>query len=901
MQAWLLVADEEDELARGLAIELNNHGQECRRTGGAALATPGTAAGVDGIVWFAPPNDVGDAGLAVSVKLLEAVQHILREAGPRPRLVIVTRGAEGRTRRPEHAALWGLARVAATENPDLSVTVMDCEDDERVPSWLAAELLGDSFEREVRLGSEGRLVPRLQPWSVPQPQPEIVDMTDVAVTLRQARPGVQDFLVWHEVGRSEPGPGELEIRSVAAALNFKDILKTMNLLSGAYLENTFFGDNLGMETAGVVTRVGSGVTGFAPGDKVVSVGPAFASYLVVKASHVWHQPARLLPTETPVFMNYVTAYHGLVELGRLQRGEWVLIHLASGGVGQAAISMARMVGAKIIATAGDTEKRAYLKAQGIEHVFNSRSLDFADRVMEITDGVGVDVILNSLPGEALRRSWDTLAPYGRFIEIGKRDIEENAALPMRHFDKNRSFMAIDVDRMLRERFAMFRRIMSDILRLLADGRIERIPVTVFPASQVLEAFHLMSRARHIGKVVLDLLDQQVPALRLPPSRFRKDRAYLVTGAFGGFGMALVRWLAREGARHLVLVGRSGPATEQGRGLVAELEAQGIRVDARALDVADLGMVEKLLTEIRQDGSPLGGVFHLAMVLDDALLPSLDARRLAAVMQPKAVGAWNLHCASAGEPLDHFVLFSSVAQVVGNLGQGAYCAANAFLDGLARRRRAEGLPGLSIAWGVLRDAGVAARGDGLVEQLEKLGIRAFTTARALEALGQLMDNSPATITFADLDWQRWASHTALAATPQFTQLVESSVSGDRLAAFRRELADHPPAEQLGVLQAQLAAALSALLGIPADRIPLDRSFDNLGVNSLMAVELSASFEEKTGVKLATSLLMERPTLTALADHVLNEALATNNFDEMALDDLSEAETGALLEQLGAPGE
>ena len=521
--------------------------------------------------------------------------------------------------------------------------------------------------------------------------------------------------------------------------------------------------------------------------------------------------------------------------------------------------------------------------------------------MEIMDGVGVDAILNSLPGEALRRSWDTLAPYGRFIEIGKRDIEENAALPMRHFDKNRSFMAIDVDRMLRERFAMFRRIMSDILRLLADGRIERIPVTVFPASQVLEAFHLMSRARHIGKVVLDLLDQQVPALRLPPSRFRKDRAYLVTGAFGGFGMALVRWLAREGARHLVLVGRSGPATEQGRGLVAELEAQGIRVDARALDVADLGMVEKLLTEIRQDGSPLGGVFHLAMVLDDALLPSLDARRLAAVMQPKAVGAWNLHCASAGEPLDHFVLFSSVAQVVGNLGQGAYCAANAFLDGLARRRRAEGLPGLSIAWGVLRDAGVAARDDGLVEQLEKLGIRAFTTARALEALGQLMDNSPATITFADLDWQRWASHTALAATPRFTQLVEFSVSGDRVAAFRRELADHPPAERLGVLQAQLAAALSALLGIPADRIPLDRSFDNLGVDSLMAVELSASFEEKTGVKLATSLLMERPTLTALADHVLNEALATNNFDEMALDDLSEAETGALLEQLGAPGE
>mgnify|MGYP002402897482 CR=1 FL=1 len=401
--------------------------------------------------------------------------------------------------------------------------------------------------------------------------------------------------------------------------------------------------------------------------------------------------------------------------------------------------------------------------------------------------------------------------------------------------------------------------------------------------------------------MIDFRGQNVPALRLPPPRFRKDRTYLVTGAFGGFGRPLVRWSAREGARHLVLVGRRGPATEQGRAMVAELAAEGVRVDARALDVADLGMVEKLLTDIRHNGPPLGGIFHLAMMLDDALLPSLDARRLAAVMQPKAVGAWHLHCASAGEPLDHFVLFSSVAQVIGNIGQGAYCAANAFLDGLARQRRAQGLPGLSIAWGVLLDAGVAARGDGLVKQLEKLGIRAFTTAQALEALGQLMDNSPATIIFADVDWQRWAGHSALAATPRFNQLVESSVSGDRLAAFRRELADHPPAERLGVLQAQLAAALGTVLDIPADRVPLDRSLDNLGVDSLMAVELSASFEEKTGVRLATSLLMQRPTLTALAAHVLNEAFATNNFNEMALDELSEAETGALLEQLAAPGE
>jgi acyl transferase domain-containing protein/threonine dehydrogenase-like Zn-dependent dehydrogenase/NAD(P)-dependent dehydrogenase (short-subunit alcohol dehydrogenase family)/acyl carrier protein len=899
-QRWLIV-DGYPPLADPLAVELRSYGHTEMSVARHELMHQAGNAPVHGVVWMAPAADRGDAGLTATERLLGVIQELVCWPEPRPRLVIVTHGAMGGAPRAEQASLWGLGRVAASEYPDLQVTIVDCDNDDRVPLWLCRELLGDGPDREVRLGPEGRQVARVRMWSPKPPELDQVSVEAVPVILRQTRPGSQDSLTWHEFSRRAPAPGELEIRSDAAALNFKDVLKSMNLLSGAYLERTFFGDNLGMETSGVVTRVGQGVTDFAPGDEVVLMSPHFASYLVVDAGFVMCRPPHLSATDAPVFINYMTAVYGLIEIARLQPNERVLIHLASGGVGQAAIAIARMIGAQIFATAGDEDKRAHLRAQGIEHVFDSRNLDFADGIMRATTGAGVDVVLNSLSGEALRRGWDVLAPYGRFVEIGKRDIEDDSALHMRRFDENRTFAAIDLDRLLRERPAVFRRIFSDVRRLFVDGRIGPLPVTAFPASQVAEAFRTMSRARHIGKVVVDFRGQQVRAQRLPPARFRDDRTYLVTGAFGGFGRALVSWMVREGARHLVLVGRSGAASKEAQKLMVDLAADGINAAACAIDVADADMVRQVTDNIRRRGPPLGGVFHAAMRLDDGLLSSFDAGRLAAVMRPKAIGAWNLHCCTTDDLIDHFVLFSSVAQVIGNIGQGAYCAANAFLDGLARQRQAAGLPALSIAWGVLSDAGVAARTDGLVAKLEELGLRAFTTAQALTALGRLMDQAPATIACADVDWPGWARHAALAATPRFSQVVQSRTGDDRFTAFRRDLVSHPAAERHQALEATLCGALAAVLGTPADRIPTDRSLDNLGVDSLMAVELTVSLERDTGVTLPTSLLMQGPTISMLAAHVLQQVLAVDRLDESAVDGLSEAETDAMLEMLAASGE
>jgi len=899
-QRWLLL-DGDGGFAASLAAELQDYGHSITRATSSDMGGSRGDATPDGIVWFAHSADRGDAGCDVAGRLLNIVHDIDRFSSPRPRLVIVTEGATGVTPRPDEAAVWGLGRVAAAEYPDLELTLVDCEDDHRVPLWIARELLGDAPDREVFLGSKGRQINRLKTWSPPEQEPEPVNVETVPVTLRQASAGSQDSLTWFETRLRDPGPGELEIRSRAAALNFKDVLKSMNMLSSAYLERTFFGDNLGMETTGVVTKLGAGVTDFAIGDEVVYIFPHFASRQVLSAHYVMKLPPCLSATEAPVFIGYMTAYYGLIEIARLRKGERVLIHLATGGVGQAAISIARMTGAHIYATAGDEEKRGFLRNSGIEHVFDSRSLDFADQILQATNGAGVDVVLNSLSGEALRRSWDVVAPYGRFIEIGKRDIEENNLLPMRRFDENRLFAAVDLDRLTRERPEVFRRIFTEVMDLFTKGLIGPIPVAVFPASQVSEAFRLMSRARHIGKVVVDFQDQSVPALRLPPKRFRPDRTYLVTGAFGGFGQALVRWMVRQGARTLALVGRQGATAAGAVELMAELAKAGIDARACSLDVSDAESVRVLLEDIRQSGAPLGGVFHLAAVLDDGLLGSYETSRLNAVMAAKARGALNLHRFSAGDPVDHFVLFSSVSAVIGNIGQGAYCAANAYLDALARHRRSNALPGLSVAWGVLGDAGMATRSEGLVALLEDRGIRAFTTAQALAALDSLMGSPATNIALADVDWEKWAKVNENAKTPRFSLLVHAVTGGDRLAEFRRELSSFSFDQRVGILEESIRTALGAVLGTPVDQLPLDRSLDSLGVDSLMAVELAVSLEQEVGVKLPTPLLMQGPSITILAAYVLKELFTVDQLEDINIESLGEAEADAILQRLIASDE
>jgi acyl carrier protein len=410
----------------------------------------------------------------------------------------------------------------------------------------------------------------------------------------------------------------------------------------------------------------------------------------------------------------------------------------------------------------------------------------------------------------------------------------------------------------------------------------------------------MARGKHVGKIVVSLGDERVPLdRRLAGGLFREDRSYLVTGGLGGFGLAVAGWLVEQGAREIVLAGRRGAAGDPALQAIAALRARGATVVVKSVDVGDAPALAAVIAELEQEVSPLGGVFHAAMVLDDGLLSQLDPARIEAVMRPKAAGALNLDLLTRAMPIDHFVLFSSVSALVGNPGQASYAAANAYLDGLARRRRFLGLPALSVQWGALSDVGVVASDTALRDRLEQLGVRPFTSAEALSTLGRLLHQDAAVLSFADVDWSRWSERSH---SPRFEHVSAPSdegIGGVR-HALREQLLALPSDRRLDVVEEQLRERVSEITQLPREKVDGDRTLDGMGIDSLMAVELSLKVETSTGIVLPTGLLMRSPTLRGVAAYILAELLIDDKLDEAAVDSMSDDEADALLEALVGAG-
>jgi NADPH:quinone reductase-like Zn-dependent oxidoreductase/acyl carrier protein len=452
--------------------------------------------------------------------------------------------------------------------------------------------------------------------------------------------------------------------------------------------------------------VGEAVTGLRVGDEVLALAlGCLASHVVADVRLVVPKPSHLGFEEgATVPIAFVTAHYALHHLARLQPGERVLIHAAAGGVGLAALRIAQRVGAEVFATAGSAEKREFLTSLGVRHVMDSRSLAFADEVREATEGEGVDVVVNSLAGEAVARSLEVLRPFGRFLEIGKRDIHGNA-LSLVPFHKGLSFFAIDLERMIRERPAFAGHLLGEVMAHFERGVLSPLPLRTFPVGELAGAFRHMAQACHTGKIVLRVQGED-PAIEaaVPPAGDLSQGTYLITGGLGGLGLRVARWLASRGARHLALVDRRGltlAATEA----VEDLNRTGVQVRVIRADVADEAQVTRALEEVDETMPPLQGVVHAAAIFDDATVLHLDRPRLEAVMAPKLAGAWNLHNLTAGRTLDLFVFFSSVSSMLGLRGQASDAAGNAFLDALAVHRRARGLPASTINWGPWSDKGL----------------------------------------------------------------------------------------------------------------------------------------------------------------------------------------------------
>ena len=813
----------------------------------------------------ADPARPADAGARLAGVLQAA--RAASEAGGRVRLWIVTGGAQQDQADPVEAAVWGLGRTLANESSELDVRLVDLPGlaGSAAANRLAAEILSPDAETEIVWTHEGRHVLRLERGLPDVPQPA------GPVELDAAQPGLLDSLAWKAAPPREPGEGEVAIEVRAAGLNFRDVMWALGLLPEEALIDGFAGATFGLECAGVISAVGPGVGDLAVGQRVAAFAPASLASRAVTAAHaVAPIPDSLsFAAAATIPVAYLTVVYALGRLAELAPGETVLIHGGAGGVGLAAIQYAKHRGAVVIATAGSEVKRAFLRQCGADHVFDSRSLAFVDAVRGATCGEGVDVVLNSLNGEAMERSLGLLKPFGRFLELGKRDFYMDTRVGLRPLRQNVSYFAIDADRLPLHRPALAKALLAEAMALIGSGALRPLPHRTLPFAEASHAFRLMQAAGHIGKLVLTPEPPQTAAAQAPRAfPVRADATYLVSGGLAGFGLETAKWLVDRGARHLALLGRRGADTPGAAQALAMLEEAGVEARAFACDVADEAGVAATLAEIRRTMPPLRGVVHAAMVVDDGLLSDLTRERIETVLAPKLAGALNLDRLTADDPIELFLLYSSATTVLGAPGQGSYVAANMALEALARRRAARGLPALSIAWGPVADVGLLARQEAARDELaRRLSATPLVAREALDALPALWASRLPVAAYAAVQWDAVQRRLPIFASPTFAGLAKAAAGDMGEIDLAERLASLSPQEAQTFVTGLLTEEIARILSSSPDRIDAHRPLSELGMDSLMALELRMTLENRLGVSLPLLTLSDTTTLAGIAARVV----------------------------------
>ena len=884
------------------------------------LVTANPASGIAGVVsaWpidLAAPSEANELAaeawtqsVAPAMRLVQQLSR--RQAAPTAGLWWVTQEAQAigdrqRSQRlaVEQAPLLGLARVAAAEHPELSPRMVDLDGAtaaasqvELLEQELLAAIAKTNNETEIAYRAGERFAARLERAEPSEADAQLTIPTTAAWQLRIPNPGTLEALRYEPLKPAPPEAGQVEIQVKAAGLNFSDVLKTLGLYPG--IRDAIV--PLGIEASGVVTAVGEQVDAFAVGDEVFGVVPyAFGSHATTAAYTLGHKPPGLSHADAATIpITFLTAHHALVNLAKLGPGERVLIHAGAGGVGLAAIQIAQSIGAEVFATAGSDAKRDHLRELGVKHVFNSRTLDFADEIREVTDREGVDVVLNSLPGEAITQSLALLKAYGRFLEIGKIDIYQDRRMGLLPFQDNLSYFAIDLDRVFRQRPDYVRQLMADVSERFAAGAYQPLPFTQFPAEQTVDAFRYMSQRKNIGKVIVSMPTDQsqasTPGAEIASDRapfVRPDGAYLISGGLGALGLKLARRLAEENAGAVVLLGRNEPS-EAAQQVIEQIESLGTRVQCLRADVSDHESLQTALADFAsRDLPPVRGVVHAAGVLADGLLSRMSADQLDRAMRPKAAGGWNLHAATLDGgpldetnncPLDFFLLFSSVASVLGSPGQANYAAGNAALDALAHARRRTGLPATTLNWGPWADAGMAVeeqRGAGL----ESRGMRLLPAAESLDMMLQLVESQAPQTVVVDADWQAMRRLLADQAPPLLEAVLpqgNAPAASGVDTAFRDALLAAAPTSRIAQLQTFVQQELARVMSVDADGLPVQQPLAEFGIDSLMSLELKNSLERRLGVTLPMAKLMEGPSIASLAEVTAELLVGANDTEPVA---------------------
>ncbi len=797
-----------------------------------------------------PPQETAQGGVERSAAELATILEMLHDK--HCRLWVVVRGMQSSNPAdidPAAEAIWSFARVAVNEYPSIDLRLVDLAlglTAAEAAGRFAALLAHPGAETEILLDRVGTSVTRMT--ALPPPSIAVS-----SARLQLSTPGIMARFDWVETSRRPPELGEIEIEVAASGLNFRDVMLASGLLDDDVLDDGMAGAVFGFECAGRVLRIGGDVTHLQPGDAVMGFGrESFATHITADARVFVPVPGGMSTVAAATIpVAFLTAWYSLVHMAQIQPGEWVLIHGAAGGVGLAAMQIARLRGARIAATVGSPEKRAVVQAFGAERIYNSRSTAFLDEIRR--DIGGVDVVLNSLAGEAMLASVKCLKPFGRLIELGKRDYVENTALGLRPFRRNLSYFGVDLDQLLAASLPLVERMLAEIATHFDSGAFSPLPYRAFDWHETGRAFQLMQSAGHVGKLVVRPADRP-RATHAAPVPFRSSEgAHLVVGGAGGFGFEAASWLAERGAKTIVVASRRGVLEPQLHERANAMRAAGTTLIVEPLDVTDAAAVEALTVRLAQDYGRIAGVLHAAMVLDDGLISSMDPVRTHAVLAPKVDGANNLDRATRAAPLDYFVVFSSVATMIGNPGQGAYVAANGYLQGLVARRRAEGLAGLAVGWGAIADAGILARDPDVAGKLSRLvGIEAMQSRAALAHLETLLGNPteyPASVYCAQLRPGVAADHLKVLRTPAFEGLFAAT---DAAMATETSLVGRMAGKSDGDARAMAAAVVAGevarIFRLPPEEIEMGRPLDELGLDSMMSLDLRMSIEKRTGIEL-----------------------------------------------------
>ncbi|KAK8009898.1 hypothetical protein PG990_008863, partial [Apiospora arundinis] len=855
----------------------------------------------------------------------EAVKRIALDAKT---VLWLTRGGSPGAGNPAAEMAVGFSRSICSERGDQAFVTLSLETDD--PAEGAGHVLrliehfhkiggGKSADAESEYAVHNGLIhiPRIVPQkSVNQTLAARAKLPDkLSFTLGQdgpkprinltiKQPGLLDTLYYTETpasGTELLQTGEVEIEVAAASLNFRDVMISLGQVPG---------DGLGLEGSGTVTRVGPDCKTLQPGDRVMyfifSTGGCCGTYVRCDEAST-----RKIPRDDISFLDaaaipavWATVVYAFDYVGRLVKGESVLIHAGAGAVGQAAIQLAQLRGADVFVTVGSEWKRELVKElYGLtdDHIFHSRESSFVDDVFHATAGRGVDVVLNSLGGELLQHSWRCTAPFGRFIDIGKADILANNTLEMGHFLRNVTFAAVDVAGMYAENKPLMQRVLDDVFSLFAanPGLHNPKPLHAFAPSRIEEAMRALQGGKIAGKAVIDFQTPGDEVVYQPTHRpaygFEPQATYVISGGLGGLGREIMRWMSSRGARHFLVTSSRGVA---GRAdviaFIQEMEAQGVVIHAPASDISNRSVLQATLEEASKTMPPIKGCIQAAMVLSDNMLSNMTVEQFHRALAPKYQGSWNLH-ELLPKDMDFMVFLSSMSGIIGNPAQANYAAGNTFEDALARHRAASGLKGVSFDLGLVLEAGWASDNFEDVTKSLRAGLGGLTQKQLVAILDVLCDpgydcaggaaqvvnihDKPAKLyrMFQDgvLHWAGKPLFKNILRLGQ-AELVGGKGGGEGEAAavdylaLIRAAADAEEAGQ--IVTKALLGKLSKSLSVPADSLDVGKPAYVLGVDSLIAVELRYWFIKQFGVEVPVFVILKKQPTVELCQHVADKVMA-----------------------------